>query len=394
MKQSSVIKKIKPAKKEREQAKELLDDVKEKLEPQLGGAEFFVGGSYAKNTWLKGKHDFDIFIRYSDDKNISKKLGGALNKVFKKVRVVHGSRDYYRVKHEDYKLEFVPVLKIESAEEAKNIMDVSPLHVEYVKQHLKKHDQVRLLKKFFRAQYLYGAESWIRGYSGYVCELLIIKHGTFKKTLKALSNKKPKIFVDVSKTYSGLEQAMQEMSKPKTRSPLILVDPVQPDRNAAASLTTQNLARTALKAKKYLKKPSKTFFEEKKRSKKRIRQRSKKKGTEIVFKDLKTGDNEEVFLAKARSKVKRIVRVLKREGFQPVSWGLTKRFAWFETPVIKTSPYKKHYGPPVWVEEEHLFKFLEKWDYCWVEGDKVVTLAKREYEGFKDLVNKLWQENG
>src|SRR3990167_7967472 len=51
------------------------------------------------------------------------------------------------------------------AKEAKNMTDVSLLHVGWVKKRLNKKlaDQVRLAKKFFRAQKVYGAETFIRG---------------------------------------------------------------------------------------------------------------------------------------------------------------------------------------------------------------------------------------
>jgi len=76
--------------------------------------------------------------------------------------------------------EFIPVVTIHKASDAQNITDISPLHVAWVNKHIGKlRNDIRLAKLFCKAQGLYGAESHIRGFSGYLLELLVIAYGGF-----------------------------------------------------------------------------------------------------------------------------------------------------------------------------------------------------------------------
>ena len=57
-------------------------------------------------------------------------------KSFKKYERIHGSRDYFIVDFENLSFEIIPVLKIKNATEAKNITDISPLHVKWMNNNL------------------------------------------------------------------------------------------------------------------------------------------------------------------------------------------------------------------------------------------------------------------
>ena len=127
----SVLKKIKPNNKEKKKTEKKVNEFLSKL--KLENAEAFIGGSYAKNTWLKGKHDIDIFILFNNEDNISDKLEKFIKKYFKKYERIHGSRDYFLINFKKINFELVPVVKIKNYTEAKNITDVSSLHVKWVK---------------------------------------------------------------------------------------------------------------------------------------------------------------------------------------------------------------------------------------------------------------------
>jgi tRNA nucleotidyltransferase (CCA-adding enzyme) len=47
--------------------------------------------------------------------------------------------------------------------------------------------EVRLLKKFMKGTGVYGAEIKIGGFSGYLCELLILKYRSFAQTIEAFA---------------------------------------------------------------------------------------------------------------------------------------------------------------------------------------------------------------
>jgi tRNA nucleotidyltransferase (CCA-adding enzyme) len=252
-------------------------------------AKAVLGGSYAKDTWLSGDYDVDVFVKFNlahKEQNLSDLLERALKK-WRHERI-HGSRDYFWVRN-GIKYEIVPVLGIQKPEQAVNVTDFSPHHVEWVnKKGAKFKNDIRLAKKFCKANSCYGAESYIRGFSGHVLDILVIYFNGFIPLLKAAKGWKPKVVLDCNDVYKG--KALMMLNKSKIEGPLVLVDPVQPGRNAAAALTIENLDKFVKAANSFLKKPSKEFFVEKEVDFNAL----KKKGHLIQIKVKTLDDKEDV----------------------------------------------------------------------------------------------------
>lgn len=260
-----VLAKIEPRKDERASALKkvefFLKALNAELKRQKVKAKAVLGGSYAKDTWLSGDYDVDVFVQFDlslKEKNISDLLERALKKwPFERI---HGSRDYFWVR-DQLRFEIVPVLKIKKPSDAQNVTDFSPLHVKWVNDRgAKFKGDIRLVKKFCKAAKCYGAESYIRGFSGHVVDILVIFYRGFLPLLKAATVWEPKVVIDFSKVYKG--NALLMLNTSKTEGPLVLVDPVQPERNAAAALTEENLFRFIDAAKSFLKNPTVRHFEE------------------------------------------------------------------------------------------------------------------------------------
>jgi len=260
---SSVIREISPLVGERERAlahvNVFLGSLNAELKRMNVKAKAVLGGSYAKDTWLSGDYDVDVFVKFDlshKEENLSDMLERALRK-FSHERI-HGSRDYFWVRN-DIKYELVPVLDIKKPSDAENVTDFSPWHVKWVNSFGKKYkDDIRLVKKFCKSSKCYGAESYIRGFSGHVVDILTIHYKGFTNLLKAAIKWKPKVVIDPKNVFKG--KALMMLNKSKTEGPMVLVDPVQPDRNAAAALTQENLEKFIAAAKAFLKKPSMDFF--------------------------------------------------------------------------------------------------------------------------------------
>jgi len=260
-----ILNKINPGEKEREKVKKTADNFLKKLQSRLKYCDMLIGGSMGKDSWLSGDYDIDIFVKFPKSylkKDISKILQNSLKGI--KFKVINGSRDYLQVKHGNYLFEIIPVMDIRFHEEAANITDVSPLHVIWVKKNNKDPEQIRLTKAFLKANNLYGAESYIKGFSGYVVEILTIHYGSFMDLAKAASNWKGSVIIDPSRFYKNKKEIINNLDKNKLSS-LILIDPVQPNRNAAASLSPEKFDEFVGLCKKYLKNPHEEFFVEKKR---------------------------------------------------------------------------------------------------------------------------------
>src|SRR3989344_6507213 len=258
-----VLKQISPSKEERAQFSKTINSFLQKLNAQLKDGKALLGGSGSKDTWLAGSKDADIFIQFDFNKYASKSdqlsevLEKHLKKAFPKLKIerFHGSRDYFNVQYENITFEVIPILKIKKSEEAVNITDISPLHSIWVNKHtVNMKDDIRLAKKFCWAYGLYGAESYIRGFSGYVIEILIAYYGSFGKLLQASLKWKEKDLVDPEKYYPK-KDVQYHLNKSKLQSPLIVIDPVDKRRNAAAALNVEKFNLFKKIAKEYLKKP-------------------------------------------------------------------------------------------------------------------------------------------
>jgi len=244
-------------------AKEFCKELEKKLRRKRIKAGVFVGGSLVKGTLIKkDKYDVDIFVRFNKkykDEDISELLG----KVLGRAKKIHGSRDYFQVLKEGVVFEIIPVVKINRPEEARNITDLSYFHVSYIVDKLKKkklREEIMLAKSFCYAQNCYGAESYIRGFSGYALELLICHYKSFLRFIKEISRRKDKIIIDDAKFYKSKQEILRELNESKIQSPIILIDPTFKDRNALAGLSEEVFKRFQKVCKDFLKKGSLDFF--------------------------------------------------------------------------------------------------------------------------------------
>lgn len=279
-----------------EELNSFLIQIKSRISKLNLKVEPFVGGSFAKDTIIKkGNYDVDLFLRFDKiypEKDF-KKLTKKILKKTKKVTIIHGSREYFQVKVDpSFKIEVVPVRKVKTPKESENITDLSYSHVKYVKSKSKNKkilDEIKLAKAFCHATQTYGAESYVHGFSGYSLELLIIKYKTLEKMLKELSKRtKEKIIIDIEKKYKNKNQILMELNGSKLISPIVLIDPTFKERNALAALSNETFDNFKLKAKEFLKKPTKEFFFPHKLNLDELKAKALQQKNEFVFIKLKT----------------------------------------------------------------------------------------------------------
>lgn len=257
-------------KKLNEDIKEIVSLLEKEIKKQKINADVFVGGSFAKGTLLKiDKCDIDIFVRFDwkiDD--ISFLLERIVNGVGKgrglKIVKIHGSRDYFMIEKDKVIFEVIPVYRIRKPREARNVTDLSYFHVNYVKRKLKKNklaNEIILTKRFCLGQRVYGAESYIQGFSGYALECLIIYYKSFLKMLRELVKVEDRVVLDPEKHYRNKEEVLFSLNESRLQSPIILVDPTWKERNVLAALSKETFKRFKDGAREFLKKPSRNFFE-------------------------------------------------------------------------------------------------------------------------------------
>jgi len=396
---SKVLENIKPNKEGEKEIKTKVDDLLNKLNKNLKDAKAILGGSGIKGTWLREANDADIFVKFSyrKYKEKSEELANILEKTLKKKKFkttrLHGSRDYFQIKGKEFTYEIVPILDIKKAEQAKNITDVSPLHANWVNKKGKNlKDDIRLVKQFCKAANIYGAESYIQGFSGYICEVLTIHYNGFLNLIKNAAKWPDKVIIDPENYWKG-KNILMELNKSKTYSPLIIVDPVQADRNAAAALSEEKFNLFRKKAKEFLKSPSEKFFEIKEIDEKSLK--SKAKNNELILIDItpKKG-KQDVIGCKLIKALEFINKKLEQNDFNVIDYGWywnQKALFYFIVKKEKLSNEIKIMGPPLKVEF-HVKNFKKKYKKTFTENNRIYTKIKREFKTSKELIKSLKKE--
>ena len=116
--------------------------------------------------------------------------------------------------------------------------------------------EVRLLKRFMQGVGVYGAEIKVGGFSGYLCELLILTYGSFAKTIQAFADYNKRVVIDPKNYFEGREKELALLFP----EPLVIVDPVDKARNVASAVQTEKLYNFIGAARAFLQKPSENFF--------------------------------------------------------------------------------------------------------------------------------------
>lgn len=383
-----ILENILPKIEEKSVLKKYTDEIISKFK-SLKNVKFVIGGSYAKGTWLSENKEADIFAKFNyekyKDKDISKELKKLLDKKKIKVETVHGSRDYYHFTKEGVLFEIIPVLDIRDYRKALNVTDVSPLHVNYVKKNTDKKlkNEIRLLKQFCKSNGIYGAESYIKGFSGYVLEVLIIHYGSFKKLLNAAKKWKDKEVLDPAKHYKTKNEALLNLDSSKKVSPLIIIDPVQKNRNVAAALNKKSFEEFISLSKLY--DGSESFFMKKEIS------LNKLKGYNI-FKITPLEGKKDIVGAKLLKALEKTKNSIEREGLKVYDYGWKwEEYAYFWFKTDKKLPGRiKHYGPKTSMKK-HGEAFSKRWKGKRLkkEKGKYYVVLKRNKTQSKDIIQDI-----
>ena len=213
---------------------------------------FEIGGSYAKGTWLPEKADIDIFVKFNkktsekDFRNFGTKIGFQSLKKFRPY-TRYAEHPFVEAVVDGTKVNIVPCYNVKKGE-WKSAADRSVHHTKFMSQKLSAtmKEEVRILKKFLLHIRAYGAEIAKEGFSGYTSEVLIAHFGSFEKTIKKISEMKKGQVIG--------------RSQKKFNSPIVIIDPIDSNRNLGAAISLDSLGKFVLASRSFLKKPSKKFF--------------------------------------------------------------------------------------------------------------------------------------
>lgn len=229
--------------------------------------EIMVVGSIARGTNLKGDADIDLFMLF--DSSLAKEKLARLGLEYGKRLVDKKKGEHFEIKYAEHpyvrvffsngiRADIVPARKIKDASNLATAVDRSPLHANFVNENLseKQRDEVRLLKYLLKAHSIYGAEIKTGGFSGYLCELLIHQYGSLTKLLENIARLRPPVTLDPKTKTSFVDEKIAK----KFNSSFVVIDPVDPDRNVAAAVTEESLARFALLSRRFISGPTIDLF--------------------------------------------------------------------------------------------------------------------------------------
>lgn len=426
-----ILEKITPKKEEYAKVDALSRELEQKitLACQQEGikANVRVEGSIAKDTWLSENPDIDIFMRLPTSiprKNlgdiglkIAKKAAGGAEQIER-----FAEHPYLEIFLGGYRVDIVPCYDAKPGE-WQSATDRTPYHTDYIKTRLGKESrgEVRLLKKFMQGIDVYGAEIKVGGFSGYLCELLIMKYGSFAETIGAFAQYNRRVAIDIEGFYAGRENELSLLF-PES---LVIVDPVDKGRNVASAVQPQKLYTFIGAARAFLKKPIEDFFYPPKPeilSAETLKSHLGNRGSSTVF--LVIGELNAVpdvlwgQLYRSKRSLRTLLELSDYKVLKDAVWSNEKSLSvfMFELEQQVLPNVKKHLGPPLEREAE-CEKYIAKYgdnervisgpyikDGRWMvelprkTTDAVVLLKEKLADGGKnvgvaDLIAKAIQKN-
>ena len=256
--EKQVLQKITPTERYRKKLDRITQELKEEILHEIKKrklpVEIELVGSISKDTFLQDNMDIDFFIKFPTfyhKERIAKQAVSIGKNILKNTEESYAEHPYLRGYYKDYKAEIVPCYKIEKASQRLSAVDRTPLHTKYIIENIteKQRQEVRLFKQFLKGINCYGAEAEIEGFSGYLCEILIIKFDTFKGLIQ-----------NAQKWKTGEKISIKNGKHPSFDTSLIFIDPVDPNRNVASAVSKEKFKLFIYACKEYQKNPMITYF--------------------------------------------------------------------------------------------------------------------------------------
>lgn len=391
-----VLDRVRPTPEERSCLGKAADEIQSKVEELARSrglaCQPLLVGSASRSTWLAGDHDLDIFLAVPEDAD----LAGALE-IARLVAPVHEEKyaehAYFQAIIDGFDVDLVPCYLLKDASRIKSAVDRTPFHTKYVSERIRGlEDEVLLLKQFMKGVGVYGSELKVGGFSGYLSELLVLRYGSFPVVLENASSWRPGETID-----------LEAHSMTSHQDPLVVVDPVDSNRNVAAALTLDRMLQFTAAARCFLKEPDMAFFfppDPEPISDKNLLKQIQERGSMILLLDFEAPPIvEDVIFPQLRKAEESIRAMFKRNGFSVLRsnvdchsvGGANRARMLFELDVWEVPRIIRRQGPPVW-EAEHLSRFLSSHPLPssgpYIEDGRAIVEVQRKYTTASDLLEK------
>jgi tRNA nucleotidyltransferase (CCA-adding enzyme) len=406
---TTVLSRIKPTPVERDELAKLARRIAGYVEEE--GVPCELVGSAARNTWISGEHDLDLFIMFPVTLNREEleeeglRIAKSVAERADSYEIRYAEHPYVHARFEGYRVDLVPCYRLSSASELKSAVDRTPFHNQYILSKIGGlEDEVLLLKQFMKCANVYGSELRVRGFSGFLCELLILRYGSFLEVLDAACDWRDGLLIEPGGGGTSQRSPDAGVGHGGVWEPLCMIDPTDPNRNVAAALSLDQFYVFVDAARGFLAEPSiECFFAEPapRIDKPEMAAAMGARGTDLLAIVFEIPDMVEDIAYPQLYKMRESVLALLSEheftvlgsaaSVLPASKTTDTVVLLIELVSGKLPPLRKHAGPPAYMRK-HAERFKMKlegedtFSNVYIEDGRYVVDLCRTYRSAKDLL--------
>ncbi len=377
-----------PEKEELEESREIFEKIEDYIQEKYGLDSHFAG-SASRGTCMAGDKDIDVFILFPEDterreleekgleigKNVFEELGNDHH-------LEYAEHPYTKGYIQGHEVEIVPCIDTDP-EKLRSAVDRTPHHTRWAKNNLDEEQRkdVVVLKAFLQANELYGSSLEVRGFSGYLCEILISFYGSFKELIEEASEWEKENRIDFN--HSGEE----------FQSDFVVIDPVDPGRNVAAVMTEENYAKFIFKAYQLVQNPTYSMFEiNNDYSEFELKKEIERRADLLLLQFERPNEVNDILYPQLRKFRRLILKKLEKADFRIYSSGehIDEDSCRIFLEVDRHLPRNKVVkGPQVYHNIKHLDQFTNKYNNVFVQNERLCAKTVREFTDAQKFIKDL-----
>lgn len=389
-----LLEKYYPEEEELEKATRLYSKLSGYIEEEHGLSTHFAG-STGRRTCMTGDKDIDLFVLFPEntERNELESRGLEIGKeVFKKFdgdsEISYAEHPYTKGEIEGHEVEIVPCIDT-SPEDITSSVDRTPHHSRWVEDQLsdEQRKDVVLFKRFLTAQDLYGSSLKIKGFSGYLAEILVAHYGSFRELMEKAEHWREGQVIDAEGHHEELPEYLQEKFSDEL---FRVIDPVDEERNVASVMSDENFSRFIYEAWRFNRSPGMKFFTGDKIdiSNFDLKQELDSRADFLVIQLDEPDAVEDVIYPQMRKTLRRLGDELKHRDFRIYSSGFhvgEKVRIYFELDA-QLPEVKLKEGPKPFHGAKHIDQFTSKYENTFVRDTSLYAKVEREYTDARNFL--------
>jgi tRNA nucleotidyltransferase (CCA-adding enzyme) len=391
-----------PEEEELNDAREIYQKISDLIGEEYG-LETHFAGSTSRETCMNGDKDIDIFVLFPEDtdrKDLEERGLEIGKNVFQEFdgdfEVDYAEHPYTKGEINGHEVEIVPCFDVK-AENIRSAVDRTPHHSRWVQQNLSVEERkdVVILKKFLKKGGLYGSSLKVRGFSGYLCEILISEFGGFQELIEEAQDWEEEKILDPGRHHENLPGDLEDKFSADS---LVVIDPVDPERNVASVLSTENYARFVYRCWDFSRDPGLSFFQksEKEWTDFELKQEIEGRGDFLAVKLERPKEVDDLVYPQMRKFMRLLRKKLEKHDFRIFESGFHAdegKVRFFFELEMNLPEVEELKGPRVFHNSRHLEQFTSKYENTFVKEDRLTAKTEREYTNAKKFVQSFLDDD-